>query len=303
MRVIEDIRELIGNTPLMRLRNIGAPEHVSVYAKLELMNPGGGVKDRIGLEMLEEAREKGLIRPGSTIIEPTAGNTGLGLALAALHQGYRLLLVVPEKFSEEKQILMQALGAEIVQVSAAEGMEGAIALAEDLHRSIPDSYIPNQFTNPANVRAHRKTGQEIYCQLQGRVDLFVAGAGTGGTFTGVVSYLKERNPGLHAVLADPFGSTLGGGECGSYRIEGIGNHFVPEVFDPSLVDEVIKVTDEEAYQGAKLLARQEGLLVGSSSGANLAAALKLAARPGVAGSLVTVFYDRSERYFSKQIYG
>lgn len=303
MKVIQDIRELIGNTPLLQLNHIGAPSGVTMYAKLEFVNPGGSVKDRIGMEMLRRAREEGHIRPGSVIIEPTAGNTGLGLAMAALHEGYRLLLIVPEKFSQEKQILMRALGAEIIHVPEDEGIEGAIAKAEELHREIPDSYIPNQFRNLANVKAHRKTGEEIYQQLNGKVDFFVAGAGSGGTFTGIVSYLKEQNPNLRAVLADPYGSTLGGGESGSYRIEGIGNHFIPDVFDAALVDEVIKVSDEEAFEYVKRLAREEGLFVGSSSGANMAAAVRLAEREGISGNIVTVFSDRSERYFSKNIYG
>lgn len=303
MKVIQDIRELIGNTPLLQLNHIGVPSKVKLYAKLEFVNPGGSVKDRIGMEMLRRAREEGKIRPGSVIIEPTAGNTGLGLAMAALHEGYRLLLIVPEKFSQEKQILMRALGAEIIHVPEEEGIEGAIAKAEELHREIPDSYIPNQFRNLANVEAHRKTGEEIYRQLNGKVDFFVAGAGSGGTFTGIVSYLKEQNPDLRAVLADPYGSTLGGGESGSYRIEGIGNHFIPDVFDAALVDEVIKVSDEEAFEYVKRLAREEGLFVGSSSGANMAAAVRLAEREGISGNIVTVFSDRSERYFSKNIYG
>ncbi|WP_422444531.1 cysteine synthase A [Thermoanaerobacterium sp. DL9XJH110] len=302
-KVANDIRELIGGTPLLKINNFSLPDEVKIYAKLEYFNPGGSIKDRAGLFMLEEAEKHGMLRPGATIIEPTAGNTGIGIALAALNKGYKVIFVVPEKFSEEKQELMKALGAEIIHTPTDRGMEGAIEKARDLSREIPDSFIPNQFENPANPLAHYKTtGPEIYEQLDGKVDYFVAGVGSGGTFTGAVRYLKEKNPKIKAVAVEPEGSILGGGPKGSHKTEGIGVEFIPKTLDVNLIDEVITVSDEDAFNMVKELARREGLLVGSSSGAAFYAAYRIAGRITGPANIVTIFPDGSERYLSKKIY-
>jgi cysteine synthase A len=302
-KVANDIRELIGGTPLLKINNFSLPDEVKIYAKLEYFNPGGSIKDRTGLVMLEEAEKHGMLRPGATIIEPTAGNNGIGIALAALNKGYKVIFVVPEKFSEEKQELMKALGAEIIHTPTDRGMEGAIEKARDLSREIPDSFIPNQFENPANPLAHYKTtGPEIYEQLDGKVDYFVAGVGSGGTFTGAVRYLKEKNPKIKAVAVEPEGSILGGGPKGSHKTEGIGVEFIPKTLDVNLIDEVITVSDEDAFNMVKELARREGVLVGSSSGAAFYAACRIARRITGPANIVTIFPDGSERYLSKKIY-
>jgi len=298
----EDMQQLIGNTPLVRLRHSGFPEGIRVYAKLELYNPGGSVKDRIGKYMIEDAEKRGLLVPGGTIVEGTAGNTGLGIAFAALNRGYRLIMVVPKKFSEEKQALLRALGAEVINTSREEGMLGAEKKAEEIRRSIPNAISLEQFRNPANPLAHYETtGPEIWADLGAEIDYFVAGAGSGGTFTGIVRYLKEQKPDIKAVLADPVGSTMGGGEHGDYNIEGIGNDFIADTMDMSLVDEVIKINDDEAFEEARQLARKEGIIAGSSSGANIAAIRKLARRIE-SGTIVTVLPDRGERYLSKNLF-
>lgn len=298
----EDMQQLIGNTPLVRLRHSGFPEGIRVYAKLELYNPGGSVKDRIGKYMIEDAEKRGLLVPGGTIVEGTAGNTGLGIAFAALNRGYRLIMVVPKKFSEEKQALLRALGAEVINTPREEGMLGAEKKAEEIRRSIPNAISLEQFRNPANPLAHYETtGPEIWADLGAEIDYFVAGAGSGGTFTGIVRYLKEQKPDIKAVLADPVGSTMGGGEHGDYNIEGIGNDFIADTMDMSLVDEVIKINDDEAFEEARLLARKEGIIAGSSSGANIAAIRKLARRIE-SGTIVTVLPDRGERYLSKNLF-
>lgn len=298
----EDMQQLIGNTPLVRLRHSGFPEGIRVYAKLELYNPGGSVKDRIGKYMIEDAEKRGLLVPSGTIVEGTAGNTGLGIAFAALNRGYRLIMVVPKKFSEEKQALLRALGAEVINTSREEGMLGAEKKAEEIRRSIPNAISLEQFRNPANPLAHYETtGPEIWADLGAEIDYFVAGAGSGGTFTGIVRYLKEQKPDIKAVLADPVGSTMGGGEHGDYNIEGIGNDFIADTMDMSLVDEVIKINDDEAFEEARLLARKEGIIAGSSSGANIAAIRKLARRIE-SGTIVTVLPDRGERYLSKNLF-
>ena len=298
----EDMQQLIGNTPLVRLRHSGFPEGIRVYAKLELYNPGGSVKDRIGKYMIEDAEKRGLLVPGGTIVEGTAGNTGLGIAFVALNRGYRLIMVVPKKFSEEKQALLRALGAEVINTSREEGMLGAEKKAEEIRRSIPNAISLEQFRNPANPLAHYETtGPEIWADLGAEIDYFVAGAGSGGTFTGIVRYLKEQKPDIKAVLADPVGSTMGGGEHGDYNIEGIGNDFIADTMDMSLVDEVIKINDDEAFEEARLLARKEGIIAGSSSGANIAAIRKLARRIE-SGTIVTVLPDRGERYLSKNLF-
>lgn len=300
--VYDNIREMIGNTPIIKINHMGVKPGVNIYAKLELMNPAGSVKDRVGVYMIDDAKKRGLLKDGGTIIDATAGNTGIGIAVAALNQGYRVIFTVPEKFSVEKQIVMKALGAEIVHTSREGGMLGAEEKAEEMLKTIPDSISLRQFRNPANPLAHYETtGPEIYSQLDGKIDYFVAGAGSGGTFSGVVKYLKEQNPGVVGVLADPYGSTIGGGEHFDYNIEGIGNDFIADTMDITLVDKVIKINDDEAFAASRNLAKHEGILAGSSSGAALAAALKLAEEIDE-GNIVTVFPDRGDRYLSKGLY-
>lgn len=299
---VNDIRELVGNTPMLKINNFNIKSGVNIFAKLEYLNPAGSVKDRIGVYMIEKAEEEGILKRGYTIIEATAGNTGLGVALGAINKGYKVIFVVPEKFSIEKQVLMKALGAEIINTPRALGMQGAIEKSQELLNQIPNSISLKQFENGANPEAHYiTTGPEIYLSLGDQIDYFVAGAGSGGTFTGIAKYLKEKNPNIKAVLADPIGSTIGGGEEGCYDIEGIGNNFIPGTMDIELVDHTIKVNDEESFKMVKELARKEGVIVGSSSGAAMAAALKLAETID-SGNIVTVFPDRGDRYFSKNIY-
>lgn len=302
MSMYGSMQELIGNTPLVRLTNLGFPETLRVYAKLELYNPAGSVKDRIGKYMIEDAERRGLLKPGYTIIEATAGNTGLGIAFAALNRGYRLIFTVPTKFSQEKQTLLRALGAEIINTPLEEGMLGAAKKAEELRSQIPNSITLEQFKNKSNPRAHYETtGPEIYRDLDGNIDYLVAGAGSGGTFSGVMQYLKEKNPLIQGVLADPYGSTIGGGEHFDYNIEGIGNDFIADTMDMSMVDRVIKVSDDEAFEQVKRLARCEGIFAGSSSGAALAAVNKLA-QTVHSKNVVVILPDRGDRYFSKHIY-
>ncbi len=300
--VYDNIREMIGNTPIIKINHMGVKPGVNIYAKLELMNPAGSVKDRVGVYMIDDAKNRGLLKEGGTIIDATAGNTGIGIAVAALNQGYRVIFTVPEKFSVEKQIVMKALGAEIVHTSREGGMLGAEEKAEEMLKTIPGSISLRQFRNPANPLAHYETtGPEIYSQLDGKIDYFVAGAGSGGTFSGVVKYLKEQNPDIVGVLADPYGSTIGGGEHFDYNIEGIGNDFIADTMDITLVDKVIKINDDEAFAASRNLAKHEGILAGSSSGAALAAALKLAEEIDE-GNIVTVFPDRGDRYLSKGLF-
>ncbi|MDR3255216.1 MAG: cysteine synthase family protein [Synergistaceae bacterium] len=302
MRYYDGVGALIGNTPLVKLNNLGVPSGVGLFAKLELCNPGGSVKDRIGVSMLRDAEESGKLRRGGAIIEATAGNTGLGIAIAALGKGYRVIFAVPTKFSVEKLSLMRALGAEIVSTPREGGMRGAREKAEELIREIPGAISLEQFENPANPKAHYEgTGPEIYRDLDGKIDYFVAGAGSGGTYSGVVRCLKERIPGVKGVLADPVGSTIGGGEHADYDIEGIGNDFIPTTMDLSLVDEVIKVTDKDAFQTSVLIASAEGIFAGISSGAALHAALTIAGRLE-SGNIVVLLPDRGDRYFSKGLY-
>ena len=298
----EDMQQLIGNTPLVRLGHLGFPDDIQVYAKLELYNPGGSVKDRIGKYMIEDAEKRGILVPGGTIVEGTAGNTGLGIAFAALNRGYRLIMVVPTKFSKEKQDLLRALGAEVINTPREEGMMGAERKAKEIRMSIPNAVSLEQFRNPANPLAHYKTtGPEIWSELGEAIDYFVAGAGSGGTYTGIARYLKQQKSGIKGILADPIGSTMGGGEHGSYDIEGIGNDFIADTMDMTLVDDVIKVGDDEAFTETRLLARNEGIIAGSSSGANIAAIRKLASRIK-RGTIVTVLPDRGERYLSKNLF-
>lgn len=302
MKYYNDIRDLIGNTPILKLNNISTKEGVNIYAKIEGTSPGGSCKDRVGIYMVEKAEKEGKLKSGSTIIEATAGNTGIGIALAAINKGYKIIFIVPNKFSIEKQKIMKALGAEIINTPKEEGMEGAINLANSLLSEIPNSLSLNQFKNEANPLAHYETtGRELYDGLDGQIDYFVAGAGSGGTIPGVLKFLKENISEVKGILADPVGSIIGGGQCGTYKIEGIGNNFIPETMDMSLVDDVIKVNDEEAFDAVKLLAKKEGLIVGSSSGAAFAAVLKLAEKIEE-GNIVTIFPDRGDRYFSTDLF-
>ena len=302
MNYYDSMQELIGNTPIVKINNIELPENVNLFAKLELYNPAGSVKDRVGKAMLDDAEERGLIKPGGTIIEGTAGNTGLGIAFAALNRGYKVIFAVPEKFSQEKQILMHALGAEIVHTPEEDGMLGAAAKAEELKAQIPGAIALGQFKNPANPKIHHDTtGPEIYKALDGHIDYFVAGAGSGGTYSGVVRYLKEQDPDIKGILADPVGSTMGGGEHAPYKIEGIGNDFIADTMDMSLVDRIYKISDDEAYAGSRLLASKEGIIAGSSTGAAFAAARKLIA-DGAVGNIVFIAPDRGDRYFSKKLF-
>ncbi len=300
--VYDDIKDMIGNTPILKINHMGIKPGVNIYAKLELMNPAGSVKDRVGMYMINDAKEKGILKKGGTIVDATAGNTGIGIAIAALNQGYHVVFTVPEKFSIEKQKVMKALGAEIIHTPRELGMLGAESIAEEILSNTPGAVSLRQFRNPANPLAHYETtGPEIYSQLDGKIDYFVAGAGSGGTFSGVVKYLKEQNPDIKGVLADPYGSTIGGGEHHDYEIEGIGNDFIADTMDITLVDKVIKITDDEAFNTSRALARNEGILAGSSSGAALAAAIKLSEEIDH-GNIVTVFPDRGDRYLSKGLF-
>lgn len=302
MAYYNSLHDLIGNTPIVKLNNSDLPDGVNFFAKLELYNPSGSLKDRTGKYMIEDAIEKGILKEGGTIIEATAGNTGLGIAFAALNKGYKIIFVVPDKFSTEKQTLMKALGAEIINTPREKGMLGAAEYAENLKKTIPNAISLKQFKNKANPLAHYETtGKEIWRDMEGKIDYLVAGAGSGGTFTGIMRYLKEKNPQIKGVLADPVGSTMGGGEHGDYDIEGIGNDFIADTMDMSLVDIIIKVTDTEAYENSRLLAKKEGIFAGSSSGAVMAAAKKLIEKD-IKGNIILVFPDRGDRYFTKNLY-
>ncbi|MBP5306872.1 MAG: cysteine synthase family protein [Paludibacteraceae bacterium] len=302
MHYYNSMKELTGNTPLVRLTHLGVKPGVNLFAKLELYNPAGSIKDRTATYMIENAEKNGELRKGGTIIEATAGNMGLGIAFAALNRGYKVLFVVPEKFSAEKQTLMRALGAEIINTPRKDGMLGAIQKAEELKNGIKGAISLGQFVNQSNPQAHYETtGPEIYKDLDGDVDYIVAGAGSGGTITGILRYFKERNPFTKGILADPVGSTIGGGEHADYDIEGIGNNFVAETLDLSLIDRVIKVNDEQAFAAVREAARKEGIIAGSSSGAALHAALKVASEIEH-GNIVAIFPDRGDRYFSKGLF-
>lgn len=302
MNYYNSMQELIGHTPLVKLGYINQKPGVEVFAKLELYNPSGSVKDRTGKYMVEDAERRGLLKKGGTIVEATAGNTGLGIAFAALNRGYRIIFVVPTKFSAEKQSLLRALGAEVVNTPRELGMLGAVEKAEEIKSVIPGSISLEQFKNQSNPLAHYETtGREIYEALDGQIDYVVAGAGSGGTYTGVLRYIKEHNSSVKGVLADPIGSTMGGGEHSDYNIEGIGNDFIADTMDMSLVDEVIKISDDEAFKTVRLLAEKEGIIAGSSSGAAMAAVLKLASKID-SGRIVTIFPDRGDRYFSTGLF-
>lgn len=299
----ESIIDLIGKTPLLHLKRVQQSGTANVYAKLEYLNPGGSVKDRAAMGLVLDAEQRGLLKPGSTIIEPTAGNTGIGLALIGRARGYRVILCVPEGYSREKMIVTEALGGEIVYTPRDAGMQGAIQKARELSAQIENSFSPQQFENPANPRYHYETtAREIDEQLQGRVDAIVVGCGSSGTFTGIARFFKERNPSVRCVAVETEGSVLGGGKPGPHRVEGIGTSFIPANFDREVCDEIIKVTDDEAFRLVKLLAREEGVLCGSSSGANAVAAIETARRLGPGRNVVTVFADGAERYMSKGIF-
>lgn len=293
--------ELIGNTPLVKLNRIVGKDAATVYGKLESYNPGGSVKDRIGLSMIEAAEKEGKLKPGATIIEPTSGNTGIGLAVVAATKGYRLLLTMPESMSEERRILTTAFGAELILTPAIEGMMGAVKKAEELIAENPDYFMPQQFNNPANPEIHRiTTAQEIIAAMNGtKVDAFVSGVGTGGTITGVGEVLKSLNPKVRVVAVEPAASpVLSGGKPGPHRIQGIGAGFIPKVLNVNVLDEIITVTDEDAYEMSQRLALEEGLLVGISSGAAVVAAIKVARRLGKGKTVVTILPDTGERYLS-----
>ena len=295
-----NVLELIGNTPLVRLNGVPGGESVEIYGKLESYNPGGSVKDRIGLSMVLDAEKRGAINEGATIVEPTAGNTGTALAIVAKARGYNAILTMPENVSSEKSDLLKAFGAELVLTPEADGMAGAIWEAEEIARRTPNSFMPNQFVNPANPAIHRQTtGREILAQTQEHVDAFVAGVGTGGTITGVAQALKTRLPNVRVVAVEPAASpVLSGGKPGPTRIDGLGAGFVPEVMDMSLVDEVITVSEEDAYAMMGFLGEEEGLLVGMSSGANVVAASRVASRMEPGSRVVTILADTGDRYFS-----
>ena len=304
MNICTCLDELIGRTPLLRLERL-APE-AQVLAKLEYLNPAGSVKDRAALAMILDAEKRGLLKPGATILEPTSGNTGIGLAAVAGVRGYRCVIIMPDSMSPERISLMKAYGAQVVLTPGAEGMTGAIRKAKDLARELPGSFIPDQFENPANARAHyTTTGPEIWEDTEGTVDIFVCGVGTGGTLTGTGRYLKERDPHIQLVAVEPADSpVLSGGKAGKHGLQGIGAGFVPGVLDVSLMDRIITVTTEEAYEAARDLAKREGILAGISSGAALHAALQLSREPEHQGKRIVVLLpDTGHRYLSTELFG
>ena len=301
--VADSVLDLVGRTPVVRLQCVVAPGMAAVWVKLERQNPGGCVKERIGLSMIEAAEREGLLKPGALIVEPTSGNTGVGLAMVAACKGYRAILVMPDSVSAERRGIFKAYGAEAVLTPGAQGMKGAIAKAEEIVRENPGAWMPNQFANPANPEAHRTTtGAEIFAQVP-HLDAFIAGVGTGGTVTGVGRYLKSAAPHVRVIAVEPAGSpVLSGGEPGAHKIQGIGAGFVPAVFDRSVIDEIIMVNSDEAAEMARQLARREGLLVGISSGAATAAAFKVAERLGEDKTVVALLPDTGERYLSTGLF-
>jgi len=303
MKIVQNLNQLVGNTPMYEITAYDLPKGVRLFAKLEFLNIGGSIKDRLGFYLIQKAIEKGKLQEGDTVIEPTAGNTGIGLALAAIHYKLHALFVTPEKFSEEKQNLMRALGAEVINTPTERGMTHAIEKAKQLASVRANAYIPNQFHNEDNPTTYYDTlGPEIMEEMDGKVDIFIAGAGSGGTFTGTARYLKEKNPQIKTVIVEPEGSILNGGEPGPHRTEGVGLEFIPDFMDQGLFDKIYTITDERAFTRLAELAKQEGLLVASSSGLALEAALKEAEIAESGTNIVTVFSDSSERYLSTGIY-
>lgn len=307
-KIYKDATELIGNTPLVEFNHIEKKEglNAKILAKLEYFNPAGSVKDRIAKEMIEDAERKGTLKPGATIIEPTSGNTGIGLASIATAKGYKAIIVMPETMSVERRNIIKAYGAEIVLTEGAKGMKGAIAKAEELSEEIPDSFVAGQFINPANPEAHRKTtGPEIWNDTDGKVDIFVAGVGTGGTVTGVGEYLKQQNPDVKVVAVEPATSpVLSKGTAGAHKIQGIGAGFVPDTLNTKIYDEIITIDNDAAFEGGKEIASIEGILVGISSGAAFVAAKELAKRPENAGKTIVVLLpDSGDRYYSTPLFG
>lgn len=307
-KIYKDATELIGNTPLVEFHHIEKKEglNAKILAKLEYFNPAGSVKDRIAKEMIEDAERKGTLKPGATIIEPTSGNTGIGLASIATAKGYKAIIVMPETMSVERRNIIKAYGAEIVLTEGAKGMKGAIAKAEELSKEIPDSFVAGQFVNPANPEAHRKTtGPEIWNDTDGKVDIFVAGVGTGGTVTGVGEYLKQQNPDVKVVAVEPATSpVLSKGTAGAHKIQGIGAGFVPDTLNTKIYDEIITIDNDAAFEGGKEIASIEGILVGISSGAAFVAAKELAKRPENAGKTIVVLLpDSGDRYYSTPLFG
>jgi cysteine synthase A len=304
-RYYEDMTELIGRTPLVRIRRLGEGLSARIFGKLESFNPGGSVKDRIGFSMIEAAEKAGRLTPSTVIVEPTSGNTGIGLAWVAAVKGYRLILTMPDTMSTERRSLLKALGADLVLTEGHRAMDGAIEKAREIVEESADAFMPLQFANPANPEAHRRTtAEEVWSDTDGEVDVFVAGVGTGGTITGVGEVLKARKPGVQIVAVEPAGSpVLSGGKPGPHMIQGIGAGFVPEVLNREIVDEIVQVTNEDALETARLLASREGILAGISSGANVWTALALARRADMAGkTIVVIICDTGERYLSTSLY-
>lgn len=300
-----NLLQSIGKTPLVRLAKLNEGIGADILVKIESRNPGGSIKDRAALRMIEGALERGILHPKGTIVEPTSGNTGIGLAAVAAARGYRIIIVMPESMSVERRQLMKAYGAELVLTEAAKGMKGAIAKADELAKQIPNSFVPGQFVNPSNPKAHiETTGPEIYADTDGKVDYFVAGVGTGGTITGVGQYLKSRDPSVKVVAVEPASSpVLSQGVAGAHKIQGIGAGFVPDVLDTKVYDEIIPVSNEDAFAAGRLVGRKEGVLVGISSGAALHAAVELAKRPGNEGkTIVVLFPDTGDRYLSTPLF-
>ena len=307
-KIYTSIDQLIGHTPLLELTNIEKKDGLkaTVLGKLEYFNPAGSVKDRVGKAMIDDAEAKGLLKPGAVIIEPTSGNTGIGLAAVAAARGYRMIIVMPDTMSVERRQIMAAYGAEVILTDGKLGMAGAIAKADELAKEIPGSMVAGQFVNPANPAAHRATtGPEIWEDTDGKVDIFVAGVGTGGTITGTGEYLKEKNPEVKVIAVEPAGSpVLSGGKPGSHGLQGIGGGFVPEVLNTTIYDEIITVTEEQAYETARQIGREEGVLVGISSGAAAWAAVEVAKRPENAGKTIVVLLpDSGDRYYSTPLFG
>lgn len=303
MGFVNNVQSLIGQTPMIELTHSKIPNDARIFAKLEFMNPGGSIKDRLGLKLIADAERRGKLKRGGTIIEPTAGNTGIGVALAAIGKGYRVVFVTPKKFSQEKQMLMRALGAEVVNTPTEKGMKGAIERAAELCDEIPGAFSLEQFNNEANPAAYYETlGPEIYSDMNGDLDIFLAGAGTGGTFMGTARYLKEQDPSIKTSIVEPEGSILNGGPSGPHKTEGIGMEFLPFYMDRDYFDSIHTVTDQIAFQRMKELALREGLLVASSSGAAFEAALREAKQAQPGAKIVTIFPDSSERYLSQGVY-